>query len=59
MASTTDARLYLNDFDMPAICYGPTAHDIHGIDEAVDLSSIVDGARTLARFMADWYGGTS
>jgi len=56
MASTTDARLYLNDFDVPAICYGPKAHDIHGIDEAVDLSSIVDGARTLARFIADWYG---
>jgi len=56
MASTTDARLYLNDFDVPAICYGPTAHDIHGIDESVDLSSIVDGARTLARFIADWYG---
>ena len=35
---------------------GPTAHDIHGIDESVELSSIVDGARTLARFIVDWYG---
>ena len=56
LASTTDARLYLNDFDVPALCYGPTAHDIHGIDESVELPSIVDGARTLARFIADWYG---
>jgi acetylornithine deacetylase len=56
MASTTDARLYINDFETPAICYGPTAHDIHGIDESVELHSIVDGARTLARFIADWYG---
>jgi len=56
MASTTDARLYLNDFGVPALCYGPTAHDIHGVDESVELSSIVDGARTLARFIADWYG---
>src|SRR5947208_532392 len=55
MASTTDARLYLNGFDVPALCYGPTAHDIHGIDESVELSSIVDGARTLARFIATWY----
>ncbi len=55
MASTTDARLYLNDFDVPALCYGPTAHDIHGIDESVELDSIVDGARTLARFMIDWF----
>jgi acetylornithine deacetylase len=57
MASTTDARLYLNDFGVPALCYGPTARDIHGIDESVELSSIVDGARTLARFIAGWYGG--
>jgi acetylornithine deacetylase len=55
MGSTTDARLYLNDFDVPAICYGPVAHDIHGIDESVELSSIIAGARTLARFIADWF----
>jgi acetylornithine deacetylase len=55
MGSTTDARLYINDFDVPALCYGPVAHDIHGIDEAVELSSIVAGARTLARFVADWF----
>jgi acetylornithine deacetylase len=55
MASTTDARLYINNFDTPAVCYGPTAHDIHGIDESVELRSIVDGARTLARFIAGWY----
>ena len=55
MGSTTDARLYLNDFDLPAICYGPVAHDIHGIDESVELRSIVAGARTLARFIADWF----
>ena len=55
MASTTDARLYINDFDVPALCYGPVAHDIHGIDESVELSSIVAGARTLARFIADWF----
>lgn len=55
MGSTTDARLYINDFDVPALCYGPVAHDIHGIDESVELSSIVAGARTLARFIADWF----
>jgi acetylornithine deacetylase len=55
MASTTDARLYLNGFDVPALCYGPTAHDIHGIDESVELRSIVEGARSLARFLAGWY----
>lgn len=55
MPSTTDARLYLNRFDTPAVCYGPRARQIHGIDECVELDSIVDGARTLARFVAGWF----
>lgn len=40
---------------MPALCYGPAAADIHGIDESVDLASIVAGAKTLTRFLARWY----
>jgi acetylornithine deacetylase len=55
MGSTTDARFYLNQFGVPALCYGPRVRNIHGIDEAVELQSIVDGARTLARFLIDWY----
>ncbi len=55
LGSTTDARTYLNDFGVPALCYGPAAADIHGVDESVDLDSVVDGARTLARFLAEWY----
>jgi acetylornithine deacetylase/succinyl-diaminopimelate desuccinylase-like protein len=31
------------------------ARNIHGIDEAVELSSIVRGARTLARFLVAWF----
>jgi acetylornithine deacetylase len=52
--ATTDARFYLNQFGVPALCYGPRARDIHGIDEAVELQSIVDGARVLARFIRGW-----
>jgi acetylornithine deacetylase len=55
MGSTTDARYYLNGFGVPAVCYGPRARNIHGVDEAVELRSIVDGAKSLARFIADWY----
>lgn len=51
VGSTTDARLYLNDFGIPAVCFGPRGYDLHGIDESVDLQSIVDAARTLARFL--------
>jgi acetylornithine deacetylase len=54
--ATTDARFYLNDAGLPALCYGPRTRGMHGVDEAVELASIAGGARTLARFMADWLG---
>ena len=57
MGSTTDARIYLNQFGVPAVAYGPRARNIHGTDEAVELDSIVAGARTLARFLASYYEG--
>jgi acetylornithine deacetylase len=55
LGSTTDARIYLNQFGVPAIAYGPTARNIHAADEAVELASITAGARTLARFLAGYY----
>jgi acetylornithine deacetylase len=51
---TTDARFYLNDGGVPAVCYGPRTRGMHGVDEAVELDSIIAGARVLARFMAGW-----
>jgi acetylornithine deacetylase len=57
IGATTDARFYVNDFDVPALCYGPQAFDIHGVDESVDLRSIVDGAKVLARFIHRWFQG--
>jgi acetylornithine deacetylase len=55
--ATTDARFYLNQAGMPALCYGPRAERIHGVDEAVELDSIVAGARTVARFADAWLNG--
>ncbi len=58
LGATTDARTYINRYGTPAICYGPRTARIHGVDEAVELASIVDGARTLARFLVGWYRQT-
>ena len=55
MGSTTDARYYLNQFDRPALAYGPRARNIHAADEAVELASIIGGARTMARFIARYF----
>ncbi|HEY0416049.1 MAG TPA: ArgE/DapE family deacylase [Gaiellaceae bacterium] len=54
--ATTDARYYVNQAGIPALCYGPRARNIHGIDEAVELESIVVGARVLARFLLRYLG---
>jgi acetylornithine deacetylase len=61
LGATMDARYYLNQFARPALAYGPVARNIHAADEAVELASIVRGARTLARFLAAYYanGGLS
>lgn len=52
--ATTDARFYVNDARIPAVCFGPRSRAIHGPDEGVEIASIAAGARTLARFMAQW-----
>jgi acetylornithine deacetylase len=56
LGSTTDARTYVNDFGIPAACYGTRSHNIHGVDESVDLDSIVEGAQTLGRFLLARFG---
>ena len=53
--ATTDARTYLNHFAVPAVSYGPRVRNIHGIDEAVEVESIVTGARVLTRFIARYF----
>ncbi len=57
LGSTTDARTYVNDFGAVAACYGTRSYDIHGVDESVDLDSVVDGARTVGRLLLSRFGG--
>ncbi len=54
--ATTDARFFILYGNTPATCYGPRAGSIHGIDEWVDLASMVEVAQVLALFMAAWCG---
>lgn len=56
LGSTSDARIYVEDFGIPAVCYGATGRNLHGVDEYVELQSIVDAARTLARFLLMRFG---
>ena len=43
-------------FNMPALCTGPIGERIHGIDESVDLESVVQLTKILSVFILDWCG---
>ncbi len=54
--ATTDGRHFALMTDLPVTVYGPTARNIHGIDEAVSLDSMKRVAGTMAQFIVDWCG---
>jgi acetylornithine deacetylase len=54
--ATTDARFYTRR-GISAVCYGPRGRNLHGVDEAVEVASIVAGARTLTRLIPQWLHG--
>jgi acetylornithine deacetylase len=53
--ATTDARLFVQH-GIPAVCLGPHAEAIHGVDERVYWPSVVHTAQVLAIFIRDWCG---
>ena len=54
ITATTDARFFNLYYGVPATCLGPLAHNIHGIDESVDIQSILDVTKILVRFISEW-----
>ncbi|BBL78476.1 acetylornithine deacetylase [Rubrobacter xylanophilus] len=53
--ATTDVRHFVRA-GIPAVCFGPRAENIHGIDERVSLRSVVESAQVLGLFIKDWCG---
>jgi acetylornithine deacetylase len=53
--ATTDARHFVRA-GIPAVCFGPRAEHIHGIDERVSLRSVTETAQVLGLFIRDWCG---
>jgi acetylornithine deacetylase len=54
--ATTDARSFALSAGSPAVCFGPHAESIHGVDERVSLGSVLQTAQTLALFVDGWCG---
>jgi acetylornithine deacetylase len=55
--ATSDARAFLWA-GIPAVCHGPWAENIHGVDERVHLPSVTTTAQVLGVFVRDWCGLT-
>jgi acetylornithine deacetylase len=53
--ATTDARLFLHE-GIPAVCFGAWAENVHGVDERVNIPSMISAAQVLAVFIHDWCG---
>lgn len=54
--ATTDARMFGLYGSTPAVCFGPHAENVHGIDERVHLPSVLHASQALALFISDWCG---
>jgi acetylornithine deacetylase len=54
--ATTDARSFGLYAGTPAVCFGPHAEGIHGVDERVSIPSVLQTAQALALFINDWCG---
>lgn len=43
-------------FNMPALSFGPNGENLHGVNEYVDLDSVIDCTKVLASFIIEWCG---
>ncbi|MEF8813712.1 MAG: ArgE/DapE family deacylase [Halovenus sp.] len=55
-SSGNDTRHYKRYYDIPATSVGPEATDIHGADENVTVTSLLETARTIACTAIDYCG---
>ncbi len=53
---TTDLRAFHHFGRSQHTCFGPVARSIHGVDECVNLESVLHTARTYALFLSEWCG---
>ena len=54
--ATTDVRFFAHHHGIPATCYGPVGANLHAPDEWVDLPSVRNVTKVLARAALDWCG---
>jgi acetylornithine deacetylase len=53
---TTDLRAFHHFGRSQGTCYGPLAESIHGVDERVNIDSVIHTAKAYALFLSEWCG---
>ena len=54
LTATTDLRAFHFHGAIAGTCYGPRAENIHGVNERVDLQSVLHTLRAYALFLCRW-----
>lgn len=54
--ATTDVRFFALYKQIPTTCYGPAGDGLHAADEWVDLKSVNQTTKVIARFIMTWCG---
>lgn len=54
-AAGLDTR-FAGAFGIPAVCFGPVVENMHGVDERVNIPSVVATVKALAGLIAGWCG---
>ncbi|MCS7102411.1 MAG: ArgE/DapE family deacylase [Candidatus Korarchaeum sp.] len=52
-----DTRFFINDFNIPSVCFGPSAGNIHSFNEFVDIESLIKVTEAIAVFTLDFLNG--
>ncbi len=50
---TLDSR-FASFFDMASICFGPKGNNFHGVDERVEIKSVIETTKILALTILSW-----
>jgi len=60
VSAGTDARLFTRYAQIPTVLYGPgDIEHAHAVNEHVSVDEVVTCAKTLARLIMDWCGGST
>ncbi len=47
---------FASHFNMPVLSFGTNGENLHGVNEYVDLDSVLDCTKVLASFIMEWCG---